>query len=194
MKSEVRCFFALWPEQDLAHELYALGATIAGRRMREETLHLTLAFLGNVESRRIGELCHLAANLSLPAIDLTIDRLGCWEHSGVCWAGPTGLPTPFLAFIDTLHAQLRAAGFALEEREFAAHISLLRNIGKLTCRNGKDPLRKRAACSPLASSLVWPLRAWRLVASLPDGTGRRYEILGEWSALRRDPYSPELDE
>jgi RNA 2',3'-cyclic 3'-phosphodiesterase len=187
MESEVRCFFALWPEQDLGHELYALGAAIVGRRMREETLHLTLAFLGNVESRRIGELCHLAANLSLPALDLTIDRLGCWEHSGVCWAGPTGLPAPFLAFIDTLHAQLRAAGFALEEREFAAHISLLRNVGK-------DSVRSRAVCSPLASSLVWPLQAWRLVASLPDGAGRRYEILGEWPALRCDPHSPALDD
>jgi 2'-5' RNA ligase len=186
MVSEVRCFFALWPDQDLAHELYALGATIAGRRMREETLHLTLAFLGNVESRRIGELCHLAENLPLPAIDLTIDRLGCWEHSGICWVGPTGLPTLFRDFIDSLHRQLCAAGFSLEEREFAAHISLLRNIGK-------DFVRRMPGCGPLAPSMVWPLRAWRLVASLPEGTGRRYEALGEWPACGSGQHFPVLD-
>jgi len=32
------------------------------------------------------------------------------------------------------------------------------------------------------------------VASLPDGTGRRYETLGEWPALRRDLHSPEFDD
>jgi 2'-5' RNA ligase len=187
MVPETRCFFALWPDQDLAHELYSLGAAVTGRRMREDTLHLTLAFLGNVEVQRIGELCRLAANLPLPNIDLTIDRLDCWAHSGVCWAGPSRLPKPFRDFVDSLHRQLRAAGFALEEREFAAHISLLRNIGK-------DSLSRMPVCGPLAPSMVWPLQAWRLVASLPDGTGRRYETLGEWPALRRDLHSPEFDD
>lgn len=168
MAAEVRCFFALCPPAELAGRLFALGAPIGGRRMREDTLHMTLAFLGDVPAARIPELCRVADGLALPASALVLDCLGYWERKHLCWAGPTRLPADFNGFVDALHANLRAQGFPLEARNFVAHVTLLRNV--------RENLETRLLEPPL----IWSIDRWHLMASLPDGPGRRYESLGEW--------------
>lgn len=170
MVAETRCFFALWPSPVVAGWLFAQGAPVDGRRMRQETLHLTLAFLGNVPTVRIPELLRVAGELALPVADLEMDCLGYWARQHLCWVGPTQLPASFHAFVGDLHTALRANGFALEEREFAAHVTLLRNV------------REAPKVHPLEPPLRWCVESWRLVGSLPDGNGRRYESLGEWPA------------
>lgn len=58
--STMRLFYALWPAPTLATSLaswaeQACPAT-GGRIMRTETLHLTLAFLGNIDMETAEEL------------------------------------------------------------------------------------------------------------------------------------------
>lgn len=171
MGAEIRCFFALWPDAELAQRLSALAEGAVGRRMREETLHLTLAFLGNVPDGKIADLCRVARQLSLPAEALEIDHLHYQADKKICWAGFTRLPQSFLGFVMALQADLRAAGFALEERDFVAHITLLRNVRHMA-EAGVDS----------ALPLVWLPARWALVASMPAGNGRRYETLAEWPA------------
>ena len=52
----MRLFFALWPPEDLSRALAdgaeALARRFGGKPARRETIHLTLAFLGEVDAAR----------------------------------------------------------------------------------------------------------------------------------------------
>ncbi|MET7015650.1 RNA 2',3'-cyclic phosphodiesterase [Uliginosibacterium flavum] len=171
MKSEhQRVFFALWPAPELAGCLHALGAPFSGRPMPEDSLHLTLAFLGEVSPAQIELLCEIAAGLSLPRCGLRIDQLGYWPHNRILWAGPGQLPEGLQRFVAELHEALRAAGFALEARAFRAHITLQ--------RKAEDP--GFDICE--APALILPVASWCLAASQAEGAGSRYRVLQSWPA------------
>ncbi|MBI4999146.1 MAG: RNA 2',3'-cyclic phosphodiesterase [Rhodocyclales bacterium] len=171
-----RCFFALWPDAALAEALHALGKAVhadcGGRLMRRDTLHLTLAFLGDLPSDRVGEAMRVADAIAAEPFDLTLDRLGYWKHNRILWAG--GVPhaghsmSPRLTFLaDALGAGLREAGFSLDARSFAAHVTLLRDA--------------RCAGKPLMPQpFAWQVRDFVLAESKPSREGARYEIVARW--------------
>ncbi len=137
--------------------------------MRRDTLHLTLAFLGDLSSDRVAEARRVADAIVAPQFDLVLDRLGYWRHNRILWAGgvlPRGFPpvTPPLTFVAaTLSERLRAAGFALDARPFVAHMTLLRD----------------AHCDDvpvLPQPVRWPVREFVLAES----RGARYDIVGRW--------------
>jgi 2'-5' RNA ligase len=76
----------------------------------------------------------------------------------------------FLA--DTLGTELRQAGFSLDSRSFAAHVTLLRDA-------------RSAAPPPLPQVLDWPVREFVLVESAPSREGARYEIVARWPFVQR---------
>ena len=140
MTAPRRIFFALWPEPEVAGRLHALSAVAhaacGGRRMQRDTLHLTLAFLGEVDATRFDLACAIADEVAAGggiAADegrgevLGIDRLAFWKHNHIVWAGCDEVPPALAALADALAAALRGAGFALDNRRFAAHVTLLRN-------------------------------------------------------------------
>lgn len=165
-----RCFFALWPDEALAGSLHDLAVaahgSCGGRLMRRDTLHLTLAFLGEIPAERVAAAMAAADALAgTEAFDLTLDRLGYWQHNRILWAGGVSPGLTFLA--DTLAARLRAAGFALDTRAFAAHVTLLRDA--------------RCAVVPTMPAVsAWPVREFVLAESRPNAAGAAYEIIGRW--------------
>ena len=169
MPEHRRVFFALWPSADLAGRLHALGCGQRGRATRAEDLHLTLAFLGEQSEAGLERLRAIASRLSLPRSEILIDRLGYWRHNRILWAGTNELPPALLDFAERLHTALREAGFKLDEREFAAHVTLQRNAPDQPADGGFEPL-------------VWPVERWCLAESRPDETGRRYFELESWPA------------
>jgi 2'-5' RNA ligase len=166
-----RCFFALWPDESVVETLDRVATeahqTCGGRVMRRDTLHLTLAFLGDIPTGRVAEARRIADGLAAASFDLTIDLLGYWRHNRILWAG--GAVPPRLTFIaDTLADGLRAAGFTLDARPFAPHVTLLRDAH---C----------AAIPVLPQSIAWPVREFVLAESRPSPDGAHYEIVGRWA-------------
>jgi 2'-5' RNA ligase len=178
-----RIFFALWPAPEVAKRLHALAAAAhaacGGRRMKRDTLHLTLAFLGEVDAERFDLACAAAdvaakvgagdapQEVPLGGTVLRIDRLAYWKHNHIVWAGCDEVPAPLAALAADLGAALREAGFALDSRPFAAHVTLLRN----------------ASCGrelPAVEPFDWPVREFVLVESRLDPQGARYEIVRRW--------------
>ncbi len=136
--------------------------------MRRETLHLTLAFIGDIAPERLVQLKGIAAAIRLPSFDLLFDRLECLPRKKIAWVS-TGAPTAELQELAAnLNAQLKAAGFRTEERPFAAHVTLLR---KANCVAGKadDSLH-----------IEWPVRDFVLVESELKPEGASYRIIGRW--------------
>lgn len=166
-----RLFFALWPDAGAARQLHETGRELqevcGGRAMARETLHVTLAFLGQVPVERLPELDAIAEALTADAFDLHLDRLGYWSHNHVLWAGCLEPSAALMALAEGLQTRLREAGFALENRSFAPHVTLLRKA-------------QRESPVPLARVISWQAREMLLVESVPGGA-TRYVPLSRWN-------------
>lgn len=166
-----RLFFALWPDEAAAQVLHRVGREVeessGGRLMARETLHLTLAFLGHVPETRLSELAVIGAALRAEPFHLALDRLGYWAHNQILWAGCGEPPAALLALATQLHEALGAAGFPLDARPYAPHLTLLR---KARCETAPQ----------LARVVSWPVREVLLIESLPGGA-TRYVPLQRWS-------------
>jgi len=175
-----RIFFALWPEAAVARQLHALGgaahAVCGGRRMRLDTLHMTLAFLGDVDAARFDAACaaadEIAQKLGAGDTPMLIDRLAHWKHNHIVWAGCDEAPAAVGALAVELAAALRQRGFQLDSRPFAAHVTLLRNA---RCGGELPPM----------AAFEWPVRDFVLVQSQLDPAGAQYEIVRRWAAPSR---------
>ncbi|HNH34889.1 MAG TPA: RNA 2',3'-cyclic phosphodiesterase [Rhodocyclaceae bacterium] len=177
----MRVFFAIWPPEEAGGVLHRLAAAArrecGGRAMTRETIHLTLAFVGEVDDDRLADLLRAAgvaaAAPGLRGFDLVLDRLGWWRHNRILWAG-CGQPDPALpALAGALARALGDAGFPVERRPFAAHLTLLRNS-------------RCAAVPAMPEGVRWPVREFVLVRSRLSEKGAHYEILDRWP-LAADP-------
>ncbi len=167
-----RVFFALWPgtttAESLAHIASEAHKRFAGRLMRPETLHLTLAFVGTIERTRIADLVAAGDRVRVPRIELSIDTLGQWQKKHIVWAGPAEPGVALVSLVESLRAELEEAGMALERRPFVPHVTLLRNADCDTGRNA------------LACPLKWQVNGFVLVESRLQSTGAGYEVLARW--------------
>lgn len=174
-----RVFFALWPTPELATRLgdVARGAAakLGGRPTRPETIHLTLAFLGETALSRLSELDALAKGIGGKAFAMTIDRLGYWQHNRLFWAGCSNAPRPLVDLHGRLQAALAGAGFPGDPpgRPFTPHVTLLRKVAAGTAGARMDEL-------PVLAPLSWPCDRFVLVQSEPTSAEHRYRILGEY--------------
>jgi RNA 2',3'-cyclic 3'-phosphodiesterase len=168
----LRLFFALWPPVAVAGELHRVAESIrakaGGRAMARETLHQTLAFLGEVPAHRVAALRDLAAGLTdCPASTLTLDRLGYWRHNHIVWAAPSTPAVELALLAERLGRGLERAGFPVEKRPFQPHLTLLRNV------------RNPPVLPPLAP-MAWPVADFVLVASELGPQGARYRTVAKW--------------
>lgn len=170
----MRVFFALWPDAQTRARLDAAAATLhahlGGRRSRAETIHLTLAFIGDIAPERLPLLLQAAAGVSAAPCDIDFDRSACWRHNRIAHLGCTHAPPELLDLVAQLEARLSAAGIAFDRRPYLPHITLLR----------------QADCAPAAPPIApirWAARDFVLVRSQPDARGAHYQPLGRW-ALR----------
>lgn len=136
--------------------------------MRPESIHLTLAFLGDVELVRLERLQEIAAAVRAPAFDLEIDQVGWWPHNHIVWAGVAGSPA-LQYLVAQLQAGLRGQNTAVdrEKRPFFPHITLLR----------KAATAATAALPARPDLPLWSCAEFVLVRSLRDGGSAAYECL-----------------
>jgi len=170
-----RLFFALWPDPHTVATLmrwaHAAQAVCAGRPMRPETLHLTLAFLGHVPAADACELVRAAASWEIETGELELSHFGRFAGPEIVWAGPPHEPGHRVQWLDDLHdsiwSRLRPWGLQRPSSPFRPHVTLLRraaaaDLGVLRC----EPIR-------------WTPRSCVLVASSPGAAGSRYQPLAE---------------
>jgi 2'-5' RNA ligase len=166
-----RVFFALCPDARvrtrIAQAARRMHRLTHGRRIREENLHLTLAFIGAVGDEELERLLHPPEEIFKGSFVLTLDDWGWWAREGVGWTGPTVVPTALRQLANDLHTWLRAAGFDLEPRPFAAHVTLV--------RHGKPVVLPK--CS---APIHWHVGEFSLIKSLLAPEGARYDLLGKW--------------
>ena len=169
-----RLFFALWPGAADAARMMAwveeAHRLCGGRMMRQDTLHLTLAFLGDTPVEQVQVLQNATPTWHAYAQPLTLQRFGCFQGPRVVWAGPTSHDDERLPWLDELHNKLwqhlEALGWQRPQESFRPHVSLLR---KATLRD--------ANALQLPAPLRWTPEQCLLVASTPGDSGSYYEVL-----------------
>ncbi|MDD5241589.1 MAG: RNA 2',3'-cyclic phosphodiesterase [Sulfuricella sp.] len=169
-----RLFFALWPDAPTCARLDEAGRRLheicGGRRTRAETIHLTLAFLGDVDLARIDELLLLAGEIQAPAFAFRLTHSGWWQHNRIAWIAPDETPLELARLVDGLKQRLGSAGFRLEARPFVPHVTLLR---KANCNKEVLP----------SEVIEWRAGDFVLVRSVLSERGAAYEVIGHWPLL-----------
>lgn len=125
----MRLFIAIEFPDDVKKALIRLRKDIPGARwVPAEHIHLTLAFLGEVDETILGRLTGELSHIQSPAFNLCFTGTGCFpdrRRPRVLWVGLE--PEPRL---NVLAAKVRAAVLACdipqEERPFTPHVTLAR--------------------------------------------------------------------
>ena len=134
--------------------------------MSAERIHLTLAFLGEVEQERLAELKALPVRGRCH--ELPIEQARYWPRSRIVWVGPERTPEPLLRLSGGLNRELGSRRFRTEAREFAAHITLLRDA------------RAPEALPPLPR-VRWPVEEVVLARSRLSPAGPDYSIVQRYA-------------
>lgn len=128
----MRLFVALLLSDEVTDTLYQTMQslrkhTIAGRFSRRENLHLTLAFIG--ETNRISQAKQALSQLRAEPFSISLSGLGrfCRDGGDILWAGLDKNPA-LKALAQQVQYNLKQVGFVLQERPFAAHLTLGREV------------------------------------------------------------------
>jgi 2'-5' RNA ligase len=164
-----RLFLALWPEEAERRQLAELAANVIGRRrVRDANLHLTLVFLGATDADQLAAYEAALADVSVPMLELTLDRYGYWPAPRILWLGSSRTPPELYELVAELNRRLRGCDFVPERRAFQAHITLARKF------LGPAPAQ------PPATSVRWRIGEVALVESLRSTEGSLYQVLRRW--------------
>lgn len=178
-----RVFFGLWPSPQLAGQLTAIAEAAAGqfggRPTRLDTIHLTLAFLGDIPEAQLPTLCDVARRVAFRPFELSLDQVGFWPRQRLLWAGCRASLPALADLVADLREGLVEAGFSAQdhERTFIPHVTLVR---KIPASSAVDIAHRLPPIAPLR----WPCPDFVLVRSQLAVTGSRYQ------AVARFPASP----
>lgn len=167
-----RVFFALWPTFTESGALAAwqppLMQLCGGRSMRDETLHLTLVFIGGIGRARLESLRQAAQEVSAEGFELCFDRAHYWGRAKIVYAAPDHAPPQLVQLVSGLEQSLARHGFKFDEREHKPHITLLRNA------------RWTDADLNVMPPVGWRIKDFALVESVPQGGSMDYRMLARF--------------
>ena len=112
----------------------------AYRWVRPEAIHLTLRFLGDVETERVTELAAAlgAAVGPLAAFELRLDGTGVFPNArapSVVWAGLGGESAALVRLVAAVGTATAGVGEPAESRPYTPHLTLGRVRGRLGTRD-----------------------------------------------------------
>ena len=110
---------------------------VSGNYSRVENLHLTLAFLGEVQSPK--RVCKAMARVGARPFTLTLG--GCGSFGDIFWVGLERCPE-LEDYVGRLRAGLRDDGIWFDQKAFRPHITMIRRAGHT--ENVNPMLRKES--------------------------------------------------
>jgi 2'-5' RNA ligase len=130
-----RLFIAVPIDESVRSNLARVGTAAEARGVRwvlPDNLHLTLAFLGEVEERRLPLLedaVYAATEAESTALHLGAQGIGAFPSEAavkVLWAGVVGEVARLIALRQRLVVTLKREGFDVDPQRYHPHITLAR--------------------------------------------------------------------
>jgi 2'-5' RNA ligase len=137
-----------------------------------ESWHITLQFLGSAELEQYECVATRLRELHLPPVPVRIEELGCFDRSGVFFAGVKVSPE-LLALQERVTAATAYCGFVAENRPYHPHITLARSKGQGQ-RQGLRALKNKVARQ--LEFTRFAAAEFLLYESFLDPGGSRYEV------------------
>lgn len=187
MAELVRCFIAIELPESISQELAVLVSALKKRSpdvvkwVDPGGIHLTLKFLGNVDSDRIDEIT-LAIEESVhgtPPFRLEVKDVGAFpnlDRGQVVWVGVTGELDKLAALQDRIERNTEQLGFPREERGFTPHLTLGR-VRNYTLPEDRRKLGKILAVTTFAAAATLQVESVCLVKSQLTPRGAIYTPL-----------------
>lgn len=135
---------------DVQDHLRELGR---GNYTREENLHLTLAFLGEVPAARLDEVKRVMDAVTVRRMKLDFAHVGCFARDSELWWIGAGDNRTLSGLQRALVNELRASDLPVDSKKFRPHITLARemHIGR---RDPKELLPETFSADVSAISLM----------------------------------------
>ncbi len=140
-----RLFIAIRPPLAVREALLALmGNVEAARWQDDEQLHITLRFIGEVDSRTADNLAAGLATIASPALELGVSGVGSFEKKGrvhTLWAGVYPRE-PLVAIHRKIGRLMASLGLSDQGLAYIPHITLARfgaqggQVGEFLARQG----------------------------------------------------------
>jgi len=154
----MRLFVAINFDRDTRLKLIALRDEVRTRSVRgsfvsPENFHLTLAFLGECNSKQIANARKAMDKAAFSPFDIRIDSLGRFKRDGsdLWWAGVRECEE-LLKLHRSLSDNLTRAGFSLEDKTFRPHITLGRKVVSRIAPRSVEPFGQRVSKIDLMDS------------------------------------------
>ncbi len=136
------------------------------RRVRAENLHVTLVFLGHVDSGSESLLREKTDDIRLPKFSLTFDQIECWKKPQILCLRSLDYDPVLLRLVDQLKNRVKELGIRTEEREYRPHVTLAR--------------KARHAVVLDIEPVVWQAHSFSLLQSCSTANGVQYRVLQSW--------------
>lgn len=173
-----RLFIGIHPPEHVREALLDIMEGVEGARWQDaDQLHLTLRFVGEVETPVANDLAAELARVSGPPFALSVAGVGTFERKGL----PTAIwaRVPLAAELEGLRQKVEraceSAGLGLESRRFTPHITLAR-----LNRSSGDVGAWLASCGDLRAG-PWNVEGFKLFESHLGRDGAEYEAAASYS-------------
>jgi 2'-5' RNA ligase len=167
-----RLFVALRPPAPVREVLLgAMGGVERARWQDEDQLHLTLRFVGEIDTPLANDLAAALDRVDAAPFDLLIAGVGHFERKGRATALWAGLASSgeLLAFQHKVERACQRVGLEPEHRKFTPHITLARLSG------AAGPVAGWLAEHGTLRAPTWPVEEFRLYESVLTPAGSAYE-------------------
>ena len=178
----MRTFVAIAMPDEVADRFAALQSALRiGRSLPAESLHLTIAFLGDQPPAALEDLNDALERLDIPAFRVEFGLIGAFGGRGAQTVHAEIRPDPpLLALHRAVQGALHLAAITLERRRFRPHVTFARLTGHM---GADDQMRllaflKTYAAAPLPGFTVEKLTLYR---SHLRPEGALYEPLADYS-------------
>jgi len=166
-----RLYFALWPDEGIRLQLSRYRLQLAregsGQAVFPVTLHMTLAFLGDVDTKLVPAIEKIGDSLKAAPFNYAVNVAGCFPKARVAWLGSKEAPWHLFELQKNLQSLLTSAQLGHDTRVFRPHITVARDVETPFAERPIPPVR-------------WPIDHFCLVAARSGPRGAEYEVLNEW--------------
>lgn len=168
-----RLFTAISLPADIKQALLMQGGGIPGARwQRDDQLHLTLRFIGDVDGRQFSDVAQILEMANAKPFDISL--AGIYQFGGknphIVWAGVEAGPAIF-SLENSIDRLLQRIGLPPEQRKYTPHVTLARL---------KDASRRKVmeyiADHSLFKTPSFTVDAFHLYSSQLKGEGALYRV------------------
>ena len=170
-----RLFVALQLPDSLRQAVGDLQSGLRSARwLEEDALHLTLAFIGEVDGSAMRRVADALETVAGPALRMELHGIGCFPPRGaprVLWTGASPRDE-IVSLARTVRRALERAGVTLERRRLMPHVT----IARFRRPPSRTEMERYLAARSLFRTPRTEVAAFHLMSSVLRSSGARYTI------------------